>query len=122
MDLLTKLKILMFFEFVGKDEFGNSYYEKKKQNKKTKRSVIYNGNSESSKIPSGWHSWLHYTVFDSPKNENLKKYSWQKPHLPNLSGTIYSYKPDDNVNNTNKLKEKYDSWDPNKSLKEKNNV
>ena len=114
MNLLTRLKLLIFYNFIGKDEFGNSYYEQIKQNKKTKRAVIYNGSAESSKIPSGWHSWLHYTVQEIPKNEALKKYLWQKPHLPNLSGTIYSYKPDNSINNNNNTKETYDRWDPNK--------
>ena len=39
-------------EFVGKDEFGNSYYRTRDN---SRRWVIYNGVAEASTIPAGWH-------------------------------------------------------------------
>ena len=38
------------------DNFGNKYYE----SKSNKRWVIYNGETEASKIPSEWYLWMHY--------------------------------------------------------------
>ena len=40
---------------VGEDEFGNVYYEGKKDGR---RWVIYNGYAEASAIPAGWHGWM----------------------------------------------------------------
>ena len=42
-------------------------------------------------MPPEWHAWLHYTT-DSPLVEVNRK-SWEKPHLPNLTGTPLSYHP-----------------------------
>ena len=52
----TKLYTFFFGKFVGKDEFGNKYYENKK---KTSRWVIYKGEIEATKIPVEWYSWMH---------------------------------------------------------------
>mgnify|MGYP001299379737 FL=1 len=41
------------------------------------------------------------------KEHNLKKYSWQKPHQPNLTGTEDAYYPNKNKNGN---KKKYSSW------------
>ena len=43
----TRLKTIFFGKFVGKDEFGNKYY----QSKNGKRWVIYSGEIDASKIP-----------------------------------------------------------------------
>ena len=53
----TKFHTFFFGKFVGKDSFGNKYY----QSKSGKRWVIYNGEVEASKIPSEWYSWMHRT-------------------------------------------------------------
>ena len=43
-------------EFVGTDEFGNSYYRERGGKK---RWVIYKDLAEASQIPPGWHGWMH---------------------------------------------------------------
>ena len=44
MNLALKLKIFLFYRYVGQDEFGNKYYETKKaDSKKLKRMVKYKG-------------------------------------------------------------------------------
>ena len=48
---------ILFGKFVGKDDFGNKYYE----NKKGKRWVIYFDEIDASKIPVEWYSWIHHT-------------------------------------------------------------
>ena len=99
----TRLKTILTGKFVGKDEFGNRYYE----NKKGKRWVIYKGEIDASKIPVEWFSWIHHTPNKIEKSHKLNKYDWQKPHQPNLTGTDSAYYPNKNKNATEK---KYKSW------------
>tara|TARA_B100001121_G_scaffold125331_1_gene109834 strand:+ start:64 stop:423 length:360 start_codon:yes stop_codon:yes gene_type:complete len=99
----TRIKTILSGKFVGKDEFGNKYYE----NKKGKRWVIYSGEIDASKIPVDWFSWMHHTPNKIEKNHDLKKYNWQKPHQPNLTGTESAYYPN---KNKNAIKKKYKSW------------
>ena len=48
---------------VGEDEFGNIYYEGGKDSEgRTRRWVIYNGISDASLVPAGWHGWPHHRV------------------------------------------------------------
>ena len=90
-------------KFVGKDDFGNKYY----QTKKGKRFVIYNGEVDASKIPNEWYSWMHFTKNKIENIHDLKKFDWQKPHQSNMTGSNQAYSPKDN---TNALKKKYKSW------------
>ncbi len=90
----TKLHTLVYGKFIGRDEFGNRYYQarsvRRGENKK-RRWVIYQGIAEASKVPANWHGWLHYTL-DAPLPQ-AKQYQWQKQHLPNLTGTLGRYLP-----------------------------
>jgi len=94
MTITTRLFTLFNGKLVGSDEFGNRYFVQKKQpkNGKAKRWVLYKGLSEPSKVPALWHGWLHYTT-DLPPANNDKKHAWEKPHLPNLTGTKNAYIP-----------------------------
>ncbi len=118
----TLLFTVIFGKKVGVDEFGNKYYSTKAFSKsvgrygKDRRWVIFKGKAEASKIPPYWHGWMHYTVDQAPsQHDKNKKYSWQKPHLPNLTGTEYAYLP---PGDTNKKGERdaatgdYQPWKP----------
>ena len=100
----TRLKTIISGKFVGKDDFGNKYYENKKGN----RWVIYSNEIDASKIPVEWYSWMHFTPNRIEKDHNLKKYDWQKPHQSNLTGTKEAYYP--NKNKDNVIKKKYKTW------------
>jgi NADH:ubiquinone oxidoreductase subunit len=80
---------------VGEDEQGNKYYEEKKISLegRKRRWVIYNGLAEASRVSADWHGWLHHTFQEPPTVAPLKKKSWEKPHRPNLTGTIHAYRP-----------------------------
>ena len=95
MDFITKLKTMFFYNFIGEDQFGNKYYEQKPRNnlRSVKRIVKYKGLPEASKVPPGWHGWLHHNTKNIPNNEKDESYYWQKQHVPNLSGTIHSKLP-----------------------------
>tara|TARA_B100001093_G_scaffold245942_1_gene235464 strand:- start:2857 stop:3216 length:360 start_codon:yes stop_codon:yes gene_type:complete len=100
----TFLKTLFYGRFVGVDEYGNKYYT----NKKNERWVIYKNTVEATKITNEWYLWMHHTINEIPKKNEKKKYSWQKNHSENLTGTKIAYKPN-NISKKNKIK-KYDSW------------
>ena len=93
----------MFGKFVGKDSFGNKYYE----SKQGKRWVIYANEVDASNIPVEWYSWIHFTPNKIEKNHELKKFSWQKSHQANLTGTDSAYYPN---KNKNAIVKKYKSW------------
>ena len=99
----TRLKTIFFGKYVGKDSFGNKYYE----NKKGQRWVIYFGEIDASKIPTEWYSWMHHTPNILEKNQNPKKYNWQKPHKSNQTGTDAAYHPS---KEKNEVLKKYKSW------------
>lgn len=76
---------------VGQDDQGNRYYISKDGT--DRRWVIYNGLAEASRVPPEWHGWLHHTVDVPPTEENYTPREWQKPHVPNMTGTPYAYRP-----------------------------
>lgn len=78
---------------VGTDPDGNRYYTERspRPGRRMRRWVIYNGQDEASRVPPEWHVWLHHTS-DAPLN-GAARWSWQKPHQPNLTGTPRAYLP-----------------------------
>ena len=99
----TRLFTIFFGKYVGKDSFGNKYY----QNKSGNRWVIYKDEIDASKIPNEWFSWMHFTKNKIEKNHKLEKYNWQKPHQPNMTGSDKAYYPNKNKDVT---KKKYKTW------------
>ena len=103
--ITNKFVTIFFGKLVGEDNSGNKYYE----SKSGKRWVIYNGEVEASKIPSEWYSWMHHTGNKIENSHELDKYSWQKEHMPNQTGTENSYHPKKNKSK-NASNKKYTSW------------
>ena len=99
----TKIQTFFFGKLIGKDSFGNKYYE----SKSGKRWVIYKDEVDASKIPTEWYSWMHFTPNKIENTNELKKFDWQKPHQPNLTGSNEAYSP---KGNTEATKKKYKSW------------
>jgi NADH:ubiquinone oxidoreductase subunit len=92
----TRLTIWRKGKLIGSDEFGNRYYEQSRgvgPLGRPRRWVTYRGFSEASKVPPGWHGWLHYTVDQPPSVENYHPRPWQRPHLMNMTGTPEAYRP-----------------------------
>lgn len=81
--------------FVGQDEQGNKYYEEKRPSieGRKRRYVIYNGLAEASRVSPDWHGWMHHTVSEPPTIAPMKRHVWEKPHQPNLTGTVKAYRP-----------------------------
>ena len=101
---------------IGSDAMGNRYYVEKSPRPapaRTRRWVIYAGAEEASAVPPEWHSWLHYTT-DAPIAESARK-PWQKPHLPNATGTPDGYRPaghDYKGGQRAKATGDYEAWTP----------
>jgi len=116
----TLLTIGRTSTLVGKDEFGNKYYEarntKESYGDKKRRYVIYNGYADASKIPPDWHGWMHYMYDEPPTEAPLPKKAWEKPHLPNLSGTPFARFPSGSLNATGERQASksgdYEAWKP----------
>ncbi|MFI4973399.1 MAG: NADH:ubiquinone oxidoreductase subunit NDUFA12 [Caulobacterales bacterium] len=106
--------------FVGDDEYGNRYFEAKDakdsyDDGRKRRYVLYKGYAEASKVPSDWHGWLHYTFDEPPTIEPLKRRSWEKDHRPNLTGTIWAWRPKGSIARLGerpKASGDYQAWRP----------
>mgnify|MGYP003966066061 CR=1 FL=1 len=107
----TRLQTILNGKKIGTDDSGNFYYISKKN---TKRWVIYKGSNDASKIPSEWHLWLHYSTDDIPVSAYSKRYTWQKKHKPNMTGTNKAYYPTGSLRNKNpnNVSKSYESWKP----------
>ncbi|MGH7188917.1 MAG: NADH:ubiquinone oxidoreductase subunit NDUFA12, partial [Acetobacteraceae bacterium] len=79
--------------FVGRDDAGNRYFEERRPRRglRSRRWVLYAGRPEASAVPAEWHAWLHYTT-EAPLY-GIHRWPWQRPHLPNQTGTPASYRP-----------------------------
>lgn len=103
---------------VGTDMAGNRYFEEKKARPgmKARRWVLFKGEPEATKVPPEWHGWLHYNMdapiaADSPFNR-----AWQKPHLPNPTGSVQAYRPPGHLfagGQRDKATGDYQAWTPN---------
>jgi len=94
----TQLWTRRYGELVGEDEQGNRYYRTRGGAIDPalgfeRRWVIFNGYAEASRIPTGWHGWMHHVVDVPPTEENYQPREWQKPHQPNPTGTPNAYRP-----------------------------
>jgi NADH:ubiquinone oxidoreductase subunit len=95
MSIGTRLHTWLNGEFVGEDEFGNRYYQEKRQPPKglrRRRWAMYNGAPDPTRVPAEWHAWLHYTV-DQPLKRDTQVKPWLAEHKPNLTGSAGAYLP-----------------------------
>ena len=77
------------------------------KSRKNERWVIYSSDIEATNITSDWFLWIHHTTDKIPLEKD-KKYSWQKKHLKNQTGTENSYKPI--KIRKNGIQKKYETW------------
>ena len=118
MTIGTRLATLLSGKLVGKDEFGNRYYQSRRgqRDKGGKRWVLYRGMAEASKVSPDWYCWLHYTSDQLPSAHESHRHSWQLPYLPNLTGTAYAWRPKGHIlkmGQRDKATGDYEAWSPN---------
>ncbi|MCL1628243.1 MULTISPECIES: NADH:ubiquinone oxidoreductase subunit NDUFA12 [Roseinatronobacter] len=95
---------------VGEDDQGNIFYQNRE---KTKRWVIYNGESEASRVSPDWHGWLHHTWDEPPTDKPLPRKAWEKPHQENLTGTVLAYAPAGSIRRAQPTERRdYEAWSP----------
>jgi NADH:ubiquinone oxidoreductase subunit len=77
--------------------------------------VLYKNIAEASLVPAEWHGWLHHTVKHPPTVEPPVVKSWEKEHVPNLTGSPLAYKPQGSLLADGKRPHAtgdYESWRP----------
>ena len=112
---ITRMITLLNGQFVGEDEFGNKYYHQRKAKAgvRRRRWVVYKDNDDGSNVPPEHNAWLHYTIQDFPTESQAK--SWQKPHLPNQTGSELAYRPPGHIlegGKRDKATGDYEAWMP----------
>lgn len=98
--------------FVGTDQFGNKYYRDRKDER---RWVIYNGVTEPSMIPPGWHGWMHHRTDVLPDEAAYEAHDWQREHRGNATGTAAAYRPKGSMASPGERPEvsgDYEPWSP----------
>lgn len=85
-------------EHVGTDELGNRYYRAMgplidPSTGPERRWVVYEGEVEASRVPPSWRGWLSHTYDVPPSAQAYAAREWEKPHLPNMTGTSQAYRP-----------------------------
>ena len=95
---------------VGEDEAGNIFYQSQDG---AKRWVIYNGEAEASRVSPDWHGWLHHTWDEPPSERPLARKDWEKPHLPNRTGSSAAYAPPGSIRRAEPADmSDYEAWSP----------
>lgn len=95
---------------VGQDAEGNTYFQTRDGKR---RWVIYNGETEASRVPPDWHGWLHHTYADPPTALPLLHKPWEQPHQPNLTGTAAAWVPPGSQRRPEPAARRdYDAWQP----------
>ena len=72
--LNTQVWTKLYGEKVGEDDQGNIFYQ---SGGGKRRWVIYNGESEASRIAPEWHGWLHHTFKEPPTRDPLTHKPWE---------------------------------------------
>ncbi|MFZ5709196.1 MAG: NADH:ubiquinone oxidoreductase subunit NDUFA12 [Pseudomonadota bacterium] len=95
---------------VGTDEQGNVFYQTRDGKR---RWVIYNGESEASRIGPDWHGWLHHTWAEPPTKAPLRHKAWELPYAMNLTGTPDAFAPPGSIRRSVPVERRdYEAWAP----------
>lgn len=106
--------------FAGEDEYGNRYFEEKADkgtnaDGRKRRWVVYNGYADASRVPADWHGWLHGTFDENPADTPLPRRPWELEHKPNMTGTVFAYRPTGSLSGPRKRQRAtadYEAWSP----------
>lgn len=108
--LSTRLHTWRHGDEVGRDEAGNIYYQTAGG---ARRWVIYAGEADASRVPPEWHGWLHGMWAEPPTVRPVPNKAWEKPHQPNLTGTVEAYAPSGSIRRVApEPRSDYEAWTP----------
>ena len=104
-------------QLVGEDSQGNRFFEERRPSLegRKRRWVIYSGLAEASRVDADWHGWMHHTLDEPPTKAAYKRHAWERPHQPNLTGTLKAYRPKGSLargGERAKAAADYESWTP----------
>lgn len=106
----TQLFTRRFGKKVGEDSQGNVFYQNADG---SRRWVIYNGEIEASRVSPEWHGWLHHTYQEPPTVAPLPRRPWEKPYVPNMTGTGFAYRPPGSILSPQApVRSDYEAWAP----------
>jgi NADH:ubiquinone oxidoreductase subunit len=95
---------------VGEDDQGNVFYHTRDGKR---RWVMFNGETEASRVSPDWHGWLHHTFDEPPTDKPFVHKPWEKPHEENLTGTALAYAPAGSIRKGAPTKRAdYEAWRP----------
>ena len=97
---------------LGRDGGGNVYYATRDG---LRRWCVYVGDNDASQTPPEWHAWLHHQVSRPPSEAALPVKAWEKPWVPNLTGTPDAYAPSGALTRTGvraRSTGDYEAWSP----------
>ncbi|WP_293575963.1 NADH:ubiquinone oxidoreductase subunit NDUFA12 [Phaeobacter sp.] len=96
---------------VGEDDQGNAFFRNADD---SRRWVMFNGETEASRIGPDWHGWLHRTFDELPSERPLPRKTWEKPHQENLTGSALAYAPAGSIRGASAPRERsdYEAWSP----------
>jgi NADH:ubiquinone oxidoreductase subunit len=109
---------------IGRDGQGNVYYTAPGTglpgSAAERRFVIYNGATDSSRVPPEWHLWLHHSTARPPSEMPLaaqlsEKHPWEKPWRANPTGSVAAELPAGALAGTGvraRSVADYESWSP----------
>lgn len=109
--LTTRLMTRRLGTSVGTDALGNEYFT----SAAGRRWVIYKGAPEASSVPPEWYLWLHKTIDTLPSELPIRARVWEKPWLPNQTGTAAAHAPSGSLAVTGKRAKAtgdYEAWSP----------
>lgn len=113
----TRLFTRLHGDEVGTDAGGNRYYRTTGTTGE-RRWVIYAGLNDASRVPPEWHGWLHRTTDILPDGAAIPAHPWQKPHVPNLTGTVAAWQRRGSLASPGKREAAtgdYEAWSPDQS-------
>ena len=97
-------------QLVGEDAQGNRFYQSRDG---ARRWVIYNGETEASRVSPDWHGWLHHTWDTPPTEAPLPHKPWERPHRENPTGTAEAYAPAGSIRRARpEPRRDYEPWQP----------
>lgn len=106
----TQIWTWRYGQKVGEDDQGNIFYQTADGKR---RWVIYNGESEASRVDPDWHGWLHFTWDEPPTSRPLIHKVWEQPHQENLTGTPAAYAPAGSLRRADPAPRRdYEAWQP----------
>ena len=109
----TSLFTRRFGSEVGRDEFGNVYFQQKDNPRR--RWVIYAGDNDGSRVPPGWQAWLRGTIDELPDKALPPRRRFEKAAVPNVTGTALAYRPGGALDSSTKRAAAtgdYQAWKP----------